>query len=124
MQTALHLTATVLPGKRIEISAPELPENGTVDLVIYLPDKTGSGEPTSDKRYPELLNAEYNMLVQAQWQRALTPEEKTRLEEIRAQINAIDAASGADALWQRQMAQIREQLAEIRREVEALPDAS
>src|SRR5689334_22423455 len=107
MQSTLHLTATVLPGNRIEISAPELPENKTVELVIYLPD---TEENTSIRRYPEALNAEYNSLIKAQWQRGLTPEENARLEEIRAQINAIDAACGADTFWQRQMAQIREQL--------------
>ena len=38
MQTALKMTATVLPGRRIELTAPELPENGTVEVIVVLPE--------------------------------------------------------------------------------------
>jgi hypothetical protein len=37
MQTALRLEATVLPGHRLELSAPELPEGATVEVIVVLP---------------------------------------------------------------------------------------
>jgi hypothetical protein len=117
MQAALKLHAPILPGKRIEITAPELPESGTVELHIFLPE-------TPQSRYPEALNIEYNTLIQTEWQRLLTAEEEARLAEIRAEINAIDAASGEDETWKQGIKQIHEQLAAIRREVEALPNAT
>jgi hypothetical protein len=39
MQTALRLEATVLPGHRLEVSAPELPEGIKVEVIIVLPEK-------------------------------------------------------------------------------------
>jgi hypothetical protein len=129
MQAALRLQAAILPGKRIEITAPELPERGTVELVIFLPDMADKApQETPDasaahNRYPDALNDEYNALIQTQWQRALTAQEATRLEELKAQINAYDGAADSDSVWERSLTRIREQLAEIRREVEALPDA-
>lgn len=39
MQTALRMETTVLPGNRVEISAPELPEGAKVEVIIVLPDK-------------------------------------------------------------------------------------
>jgi hypothetical protein len=118
MQAALKLHAPILPGKRIEVTDPELPESGIVELHIYL------SNTESHSRYPDALNTEYNTLIQAEWQRGLTAEEEARLAEIRAEINTIDAASGADETWKRGIQQIHEQLAAIRREIEALPDAS
>jgi hypothetical protein len=40
MQTAFRLKTTVLPGHRIEITAPELPEGARVEVIVVLPDKT------------------------------------------------------------------------------------
>lgn len=42
MQTALHLETTVLPGHRLEISAPELPEGAKVEVIIVLSEKPQS----------------------------------------------------------------------------------
>jgi hypothetical protein len=39
MQTALRLETTILPGHRLEISAPELPEGTTVEVIVVLPQK-------------------------------------------------------------------------------------
>jgi hypothetical protein len=39
MQTALRLETTVLPGHRLEVSAPELPEGAKVEVIVLLPDK-------------------------------------------------------------------------------------
>jgi hypothetical protein len=42
MQSALHITTKVLPGNKIEINAPELPEGTSVEvfLVLSAPPKT------------------------------------------------------------------------------------
>jgi len=37
MQAALRLETTVLPGHRLEVSAPELPEGATVEVIVVLP---------------------------------------------------------------------------------------
>jgi hypothetical protein len=39
MQSAIRLEATVLPGHRLEISAPELPEGTKVEVIVVLPEK-------------------------------------------------------------------------------------
>jgi hypothetical protein len=39
MQAALRLETTVLPGHRLEISAPELPEGVKVEVIVVLPAK-------------------------------------------------------------------------------------
>lgn len=37
MQPALRLETTVLPGHRLEITAPELPEGARVEVIVVLP---------------------------------------------------------------------------------------
>jgi hypothetical protein len=37
MQTTLRLETTVLPGHRLEVSAPELPEGAKVEVIVVLP---------------------------------------------------------------------------------------
>ncbi len=39
MQTARRIEATVPPGHRREISAPELPEGAQVEVIVVLPEK-------------------------------------------------------------------------------------
>ena len=39
MQAALRLETTVLPGHRLEVCAPELPEGATVEVIVVLPEK-------------------------------------------------------------------------------------
>ena len=39
MQTALRMETTVLPGHRLEITAPELPEGVKVEVIVVLPGK-------------------------------------------------------------------------------------
>ena len=39
MQTALRLETTILPGHRLEVSAPELPEGARVEVIVVLPQK-------------------------------------------------------------------------------------
>lgn len=40
MQPARHVTATVLPGNRIEITVPELKEGDQVDVFLVVPGAT------------------------------------------------------------------------------------
>jgi hypothetical protein len=37
MQAALRLETTVLPGHRLEITSPELPEGARVEVIVVLP---------------------------------------------------------------------------------------
>ncbi len=39
MQSTLRLETTVLPGHRLEVSAPELPEGAKVEVIVILPEK-------------------------------------------------------------------------------------
>jgi hypothetical protein len=39
MQTTLRLETTVLPGHRLEITAPELPEGARVEVIVVLPEQ-------------------------------------------------------------------------------------
>lgn len=39
MQAALKLKTTVLPGKRIEVTVPELAEGEEVELIVMLPER-------------------------------------------------------------------------------------
>lgn len=38
MQAALRLETTILPGHRLEVSAPELPEGAKVEVIVLLPE--------------------------------------------------------------------------------------
>jgi hypothetical protein len=42
MQSALRLETTILPGHRLEITAPELPEGARVEVIIVLPEPSPS----------------------------------------------------------------------------------
>jgi len=39
MQTALRMETTVLPGHRLEITAPELPEVAKVEVIVVVPEQ-------------------------------------------------------------------------------------
>jgi hypothetical protein len=43
MQAALKLETTVLPGHRLEISDPQLPEGARVEVIVVLPEKRQAG---------------------------------------------------------------------------------
>ena len=38
MPTTLRMETTVLPGHRLEVSAPELPEGAKVEVIVVLPE--------------------------------------------------------------------------------------
>ena len=118
MQTALHLHTTVLPGRRIEVTDPALPEGSRVELIILLPPETS--EPSG--RYPAALEAEYNALLHKKFARTLTEEEALRLQVVRDEMSAIDRDYPDIGTLQAQ--KLSEELAQIRTELDALPDAS
>jgi hypothetical protein len=39
MQAAMRTETTILPGHRLEITAPELPEGARVEVIVVLPQK-------------------------------------------------------------------------------------
>lgn len=47
MQTALRVTTRVLPGHRVEIVAPELPDGEAVDVFVVMPAPVRSTEPVT-----------------------------------------------------------------------------
>jgi len=42
LQTTLRLETTVLPGHRLEISNPELPDGATVEVIVVVPEQPNS----------------------------------------------------------------------------------
>jgi hypothetical protein len=43
MQTTLRMETTVLPGHRLEISNPELPDGATVEVIVVVPEQLKPG---------------------------------------------------------------------------------
>ncbi len=39
MQTTVQMETTVLPGHRVEVTDPQLPEGATVQVIVMLPEK-------------------------------------------------------------------------------------
>src|SRR5258708_6185589 len=117
MNTTLQFIVTVLPGHRVEAITPELPEGVCVKLTITDP----SVEPF--RRYPPALDAEYNALVGKELNGTLTAEEACRLQDICNVIVEIDRLTLSNDIRMQRLDQIEAELAEIRAEIEALPDA-
>jgi hypothetical protein len=46
MQTVLRLETTVLPGNRLEVSSPELPDGAKVEVIVVLADQPASYRPS------------------------------------------------------------------------------
>lgn len=59
MQSALKLRTTILPGHRIEITAPELPESEEVEIIVVLPEPAAPllEKPRQFKDVMEFLNS-------------------------------------------------------------------
>jgi hypothetical protein len=55
MQSELRLKTRVLPGGRIEVTAPELPENTDVELIVVIPE--GTEAPRQFKDVMEFLDS-------------------------------------------------------------------
>lgn len=71
-QTAIRLKTRILPEKRIEVTVPELPETGEVELFIVLPE---SPAPDASRRFPSVLE-----FIDSLPGRNRTPEEWAALE--------------------------------------------
>ena len=122
MPATLHLHTNILPGRRIEFSLPELPEAGTVELLITLPEAEGTnGHSVTHSRYPDALNAEYRFLIGKKLDSTLTEEEAIRLEDIRNVINEIDRLTNPTPIRDQQLDIIEAKLMDIRAKIEALP---
>ena len=61
MQTALRLDATVLPGHRLDVTSPDLPEGARVELIVMLPESDTAYRAAHGRRYVPMLE-----LTQAQ----------------------------------------------------------
>jgi hypothetical protein len=57
MQTTLHIQTTVLPGHRIELTAPELPEGTRVEVTVVYPPSTAPGRRMSMLEFVKTLPA-------------------------------------------------------------------
>ena len=67
MQSALHITAKVLSGNRIEIQLPSLAEGEEVDVFIVLPGATSSPDsPNSADRLAQLAEMAEDPEIQAE----------------------------------------------------------
>lgn len=117
MNTALRLNTTVLPGHRIEVVAPELPEGAQVELIV-----TDSSVELF-RRYPSALEAEYDALIEKKLNRTLTTVEACRLQDVRNVIAEIDRLTLTNDIRTERLNHIETELAEIRAEIDALPDA-
>ena len=72
IQTAIRLTARVLPGKRVEFTAPELTEGADVDIFVALPQEIAP-PAAPDKQYVSALDFIASLppstLTAADWER-------------------------------------------------------
>ncbi|HLK55323.1 MAG TPA: hypothetical protein VKU00_02085 [Chthonomonadaceae bacterium] len=117
MSTTLRLNTTVLPGHRIEVTAPELPEGACVELIVTDP----AVEPL--RRYPSVLEAEYDTLIDKELHGTLTETEALRLEAICQVIAEIDRLTLSSDPRTERLQQLETELDQIRTEIDALPDA-
>ena len=46
MQKALRMETTILPGHRLEVTAPELPEGAKVEVIVVLPEQLEPRRPS------------------------------------------------------------------------------
>jgi hypothetical protein len=49
MQTALRLETTILPGHRLEISDPELPEGAKVEVIVLILETSSRPAPDAER---------------------------------------------------------------------------
>lgn len=77
MQAALKLKAPILPGKRIEFTAPELPESGEVELIVVLPAEAlpAPSIPTQPRQFKDVME-----FLNSLPDRSRTPEEWEAIE--------------------------------------------
>ena len=78
----------------------------------------------NDTAYPASLMREYHALTDKKLNRTIIPAESIRLQEIRCAIAEINSRQPRPNTWDIQAQKLREELAQIRAEVEALPDTT
>ena len=83
----------------------------------------GEGLPVVEGRYPSSLREEYAALIHKTLHRTITPAEANRLEAVRAEINRIDSQSESWQAWEQRAAAMDAELAALKRQLEALPEA-
>ena len=110
-------STTVLPGHRIEITAPELTEGICVELFVTEPPVEPLG------RYPAALEAEYQALIDKELHRTLTEDEARRLQEVCNVIADIDSQTLTNDIRMQRLEEMEAKLADIRAQIDALPDA-
>jgi hypothetical protein len=71
--------------------------------------------------YPVELRANYQKLIRKKLDIGLTEKEENTLEDIRAQINAIDRTTPMQQHREKAMAVIEKEIADLRREIESFP---
>lgn len=89
---------------------------------IQMVDKQAE-EVQNDNKYPPGMIAEYQRLALKELETPLTPEEKSRLQELIAQIEAIGCADPRNQHMQAHCEELEARLEQIRRKAETLLDA-
>lgn len=125
-QTAVQLTTKVLPGHRIEVAAPELPEGADVDVIVMLSDTSEKAALTvrfralADRWYAETeaISSVSQMAMHPAYQEvigmgcAVVP---LLLQELRQQPQhwfwALRAITGDDPIRPEQRGKVREMTA-------------
>ena len=71
MQSALKLTARVLPGKRVEFTAPELTEGEDVELIVLKADEATPKEQQTDRQgvWDFIQSLPLSTLTMEDWER-------------------------------------------------------
>jgi hypothetical protein len=136
---ALITIEGVYENGKVELAeSPEGVERANV-MVTFLPDVNagriksvrkdrnspvqGEAALMEGERYPKALQDEYEALIRKKLHRIMTPEEEVRLENVRTEINRRDRQSHSWSVWEQRAAEIDGDIADLRRELEALPDA-
>ncbi len=81
-------------------------------------------ESALTSQYPAALMEKYHLLADKKLRRTITAIEKMELADVRNEIATIDARLKKEDIWESQSLKLRQELAQIRTEVEALPDAT
>lgn len=107
----------------------ELQEGGLSGLVQNLLLEAQQRAPATElhsrvieDRYSKELRETYQSLIDRKLESGLTPEEEIELAETRAEINRIDQASPQWQVYEQAASVIDRELADLRREIEALPE--
>jgi hypothetical protein len=117
MQTAVRLSTIVLPGHKIEFTSPELTEGASVEVIV------ADSLDELLRSYPSALEAEYDALIEKKLDRTLTSEEACRLQDIRNVFAELDRLNLGDDIRVKQLDKIEAEIAQLRTEIQALPDA-